>query len=94
MEIDHTIDFLEEKNQASIESKMFPNQENFLTFAVHNTDSKKQNKEGKHRDLVGKTSQTLIYCKQRKQLPVYALKNPVEIPWSAIQFIIFVLTRT
>lgn len=58
MEIDHTIDFLEERKsiQPSIESKMFRNQENFLTFAVHNTDSKKQNKEGKHRNLVGKTS--------------------------------------
>ena len=30
---------------------MFQNQENILTFAMQNKVSKKQNKEGKHRDL-------------------------------------------
>lgn len=39
------------RTQRSIENKVFQNQQNFLTFTIQNTDSKKQNKEGKHRDL-------------------------------------------
>ena len=60
MEIGHTIDQFPwgrtqppdtTPNQPSIENKMFQNLENILTFALQNTVSKKQNEEGKHRDL-------------------------------------------
>lgn len=62
---DQTFDFLADACYLS-KVNCFKICEIFLTFAPQNTDSKKQSKEGKHRDLVDETSQTFIHIKTEK----------------------------